>query len=92
MWTARGFCNTMKQISIIITIFSIFLTPVFADSRNCSDGDVELWGECYSIQNTTQLELSNSGLEGEIPSEIGLLTNLTGLNLAGNYFTGSIPT
>ena len=30
MWTSTGFYNTMKQISIIITIFSIFLTPVFA--------------------------------------------------------------
>ena len=52
---------------------------------------VELWGECYSIENTTYLELSNSGLTGSIPPEIGNLTNLTYLILYDNQLTGSIP-
>jgi len=57
----------------------------------CIDGvEVELWGECYSIE-TTYLNLSNSGLIGEIPSEIGQLTNLTNLRLQDNQLTGEIP-
>jgi len=52
---------------------------------------VNLWGEYYSVLNTTVLNLSNSGLSGEIPSEIGNLTNLERLYLYGNQLTGSIP-
>jgi Leucine-rich repeat (LRR) protein len=49
---------------------------------------VELWDECYDIENTAELELANnSALTGEIPPEIGNLTNLTYLNLNGNQFT-----
>ena len=55
-----------------------------------TDG-VELWGECYSIENTTELSLSNSEINGNIPPEIGHFTNLTYLNLGGNQLTGSIP-
>ena len=59
---------------------------------------VELWGECYNIQETTNLDLSgnssngfNGGLTGNIPSEIGSLINLTSLNLRWNELTGEIP-
>jgi Leucine-rich repeat (LRR) protein len=55
------------------------------------DEVVYLWGNCYSIEYTTELDLSNSGLTGEIPSEIGNLTNLTELDLSENQLTGSIP-
>ena len=57
----------------------------------CADGEVELWDECYSIENTDSLDLNNSGLTGEIPPEIFDLTNLTYLNLGENQLTGSIP-
>ena len=50
------------------------------DTSDCEDF-VELWGEYYSIENTTVLNLSNSGLTGSIPPEIGNLTNLTYLRL-----------
>jgi Leucine-rich repeat (LRR) protein len=55
------------------------------------DYDVELWGEYYSVLNTTSLNLLNSGLTGSIPSEIGNLTNLTYLYLYNNELSGSIP-
>jgi len=54
-------------------------------------GEVELWGVCYNIEETTELNLYNSGLTGEIPPEIGNLTNLTSLNLGSNQLTGEIP-
>jgi hypothetical protein len=63
--------------------------------QNCTADDgtegVELWGTCYSIDNTTELYLFSSQLTGEIQPEIGNLTNLTSLYLNYNQFTGSIP-
>ena len=62
---------------------------------NCTADDgtegVELWEECYSIQNTTELDLPNNQLTGAIPPEIGNLTNLESLILFNNQLTGSIP-
>ena len=52
---------------------------------------VELWDECYSIENTTELYLEDNGLTGEIPPEIGNLTNLIRLFLRNNQLTGEIP-
>ena len=66
----------------------LFIGLVWGD-RN--DGEVELWNECYSIENTIELDLSNSGLEGSIPPEIGNLINLTKLKLYNNQLTGEIP-
>ena len=57
----------------------------------CNESEIELWFECYSIENTTSLNLSNSGLSGTIPTDIGDLTNLTILNLNNNQLTGEIP-
>ena len=55
-----------------------------------TDG-VELWGECYSIENTTELHLVNNLLTGSIPPEIGNLKNLTHLNVRYNQLNGKIP-
>ena len=52
---------------------------------------VELWGEYYSLQ-TTYLDLGSNQLTGEIPPEIGKLTNLIYLDLGSNQLTGEIPT
>ena len=55
------------------------------------DGVVELWGVCYSIDYTTILDLSNSGLSGIIPNEISNLIHLEELYLNDNQLTGGIP-
>ena len=55
------------------------------------DYDVELWGENYSVVNTTILNISHSGLEDSIPPEIGNLINLERLTLYWNGHAGSIP-
>ena len=52
---------------------------------------VELWGECYSIEETTYLNLQNQGLTGSINGEIYWMINLTSLNLSENQITGKIP-
>ena len=52
---------------------------------------IELWGDFYSIENTTNLSLQDNQLTGEIPPEIGNLTNLSKLYLYSNQLTGEIP-
>ena len=52
---------------------------------------VNLWGVDYSIENTTELNLNENQLTGEIPPEIGNLSNLEKLYLSNNQLTGSIP-
>ena len=63
----------------------------FVSSSNILDVLVLLWGEYYSIENTTELYLGSNQLTGSIPPEIGKLTNLTYLRLSSNQLTGSIP-
>ena len=54
----------------------------------CVDGvEVELWGECYNIEETTSISLYSSGIVGEIPPEIGNLINLVSLNNKKNSGT-----
>jgi hypothetical protein len=53
--------------------------------------EVELWGEYYDIETTTEIVLFSHGLTGTIPPEIGCLTNLTYLSLYNNQLTGLIP-
>ena len=78
----------MKDILKIIVLSNALISIGFG---NCDSDEVELWDECYSITNTTWLGRINEGLTGEIPSEIGQLTNLVTLKLQYNELTGSIP-
>jgi Leucine-rich repeat (LRR) protein len=58
----------------------------------CSElTEVELWGECFDIESTTEINLTVERLTGSIPPEIGYLTNLTKLYLYTNQLTGEIP-
>ena len=56
----------------------------------CNGDAVLLWGTCYHA-DISSLDIENLGLTGEIPLEIGNLTNLTALHLQNNQLTGSIP-
>ena len=78
----------MMDLLKIIVLSNIVISIGFG---NCDSDEVELWDECYSITNTTWLGRINEGLTGEIPSEIGQLTNLATLKLHYNELTGSIP-
>jgi len=58
----------------------------------CIDGEeVELWGECYNIEETTSIEIGDVDLSDEIPSEISNLINLETLSLWRCGLTGEIP-
>tara|TARA_B100002052_G_scaffold267324_1_gene265149 strand:+ start:33 stop:263 length:231 start_codon:yes stop_codon:yes gene_type:complete len=66
----------------------LFLTLTFSFGQDCVDGiEVELWGECYNIDNTFRIE--KHGVD-HIPSVIGKLENLSYLFLGGNQIS-SIP-
>ena len=63
-----------------------------SDLSGCIEGEeVELWGQCYNIETTTILDLSNKGLTGEIPGNIVNLVNLKFLDISNNQLTGEIP-
>ena len=57
---------------------------------DCNE-NVQIGGWCYNIEKTTSIYLGSSGLTGEIPPEIGNLTNLLWLDLSFNQLTGQIP-
>ena len=79
----------------MIRYISLLLFIGLAWGQDCTADDgtdgVELWSECYSIENTTELHLVNNLLTGSIPPEIGNLTNLAWLDFGNNRLTGSIP-
>ena len=76
-----------------ITALLLFIGLAWGQDCTADDGTdgVELWGECYSIENTTSLDLYANGLTGVIPPAIGNLVNLEGLYLASNQLSGEIP-
>ena len=55
----------------IFRAITLVLGLNFVLAQDCIENvEVELWGECYNIETTTELNLENLSLEGEIPSEI----------------------
>jgi len=81
-------CNIaiMKRFLPLLIILPLLIWVSCEDS----DSEVTLWGEVYSVENTTELILYDIQLTGEIPPEIGNLTNLTFLSLGYNQLTGEI--
>ena len=78
--------NYYPHIGIIKSIYN----SSYCVADDGTDG-VELWSGCYSIQNTTALDLSFIGVTGDIPPEIGNLINLSSLILKENQLAGEIP-
>ena len=52
------------------------------DCFSCDDEDVyDLWGTCYHVDYTVELDFFNNELTGEIPQEIENFVNLNYLDL-----------
>ena len=86
-WGGEGICGCTDSTAINYNSDATF------DDGSCIT-EVTLWGTTYSIENINDIDtlnLSYSNLSGDIPPEIGYLTNLTYMNLGSNQLTGSIP-
>ena len=55
------------------------------------EGVFDLFDSLYYAQEISELDLSNSGITGNISQNIGNFTNLVSLNLSQNDITGPIP-
>tara|TARA_B110000438_G_scaffold238237_1_gene235944 strand:- start:11 stop:994 length:984 start_codon:yes stop_codon:yes gene_type:complete len=81
-----------KEYSIIVRSFDI--NGSYKDSERVIINlykTVELFGEYYSVENTTKLDLNNRMLIGHFPPKIFELVKLTLLDLSFNQFNGEIP-
>jgi len=80
-----------KTILLVVPLLLIGL----AWGQDCTADDgtdgVEIWGECYSTENTTEILLPSSGLTGGIPESIGYFININSLVLYNNQIIGEIP-
>ena len=81
-----------KLYPLLCVLFVIYWSCQEEQEVDTTPTEVTLWGEVYSVEDTTELDLGHNGLTGSIPSEIGNLTNLIFLNLYSNELIGSIPT
>ena len=76
-----------------MVIMKVWMTSGVCQGESlCDDGFVELWCDCYNIQEYTVLEPSYTSTNGRvISSEIGELVNLIELDLGTNGLIGEIP-
>ena len=79
----------MKNLAAILLVVNIM------HAQDCTSEEVEIWGLCYSIENTTILQ-NNDNTSGEIPEVVCDLVNLETLDLSvmwaeTNYVTSEIP-
>ena len=64
--------------------------PQNCETTNCDEGSIGLWGGCFPVETTTEIQIYDNGLVASIPPEIGNLLNLSSLTLYTET-TGSIP-
>ena len=81
------------KITVLLIVPLLLIGLAWGQDCTADDGTegVELWGECYSIENTTEILLPSSGLTGEIPESIGYFLFLNSLVLYNNQLIGEIP-
>ncbi|CAB9515707.1 LRR receptor-like serine threonine-protein kinase At4g08850-like [Seminavis robusta] len=86
-------CDGDARSAAIPAAALIMETPTAAPTSQCRVPCVEIWGEIFEIPFIEGIHMSGQPhLAGPIPTEIGLLTELTLLHLPWNQLTGTIVT
>ena len=82
-----------SQREVLVALYNATDGPNWTNNTNwLTDNDISTWyGVGVSDGSVTALNLGENNLTGELPAELGNLTNLTGLHLTQNALTGSIP-
>ena len=86
--------TAMSDRAALVALYEATDGPNWANSRNwLSDRPL---GEWYGVTTdgdgrVTELDLSFNQLSGEVPAELGRLTNLKRLDISGNRLSGKIP-
>ena len=86
-----GVCSTDSSNDCIQDCAGVWGGDNFYVDATCGSCSVNLWDECYNIETTSIIVLIDGVIGGEIPPEIGNLTNLSYLYLYNNQLTGEIP-
>ena len=89
-----GIDNSPPNYSSTLSIWHYYFEPL-PELSNCiaedgTDG-VDLWGICYSIENTDSISLTGAEIQDTIPPIIGNLVNLTSLEINWTEIHGNIP-
>ena len=83
------------QREALVALYNATGGPNWTNNTNwLTDNDISTWyGVIVFNGQVTRLVLSENSLSGNLPSELGNLTNLEDLSLRGNHqLSGSIPT
>ena len=83
------------QREALVALYNATGGPNWTNNTNwLTDNDISTWyGVTVFNGQVTRLVLSENSLSGNLPSELGNLTNLEDLSLRGNHqLSGSIPT
>jgi gliding motility-associated-like protein/uncharacterized delta-60 repeat protein len=86
-------CLPVAERASLIAIYDAFNGDSWNDNTNWKNGgDESTWhGVTITGCRVTGLDLQANNLDGELPQEIGDLTQLVDLNLSQNNIYGSIP-
>ncbi len=85
--------TTESDRAVLVALYNATDGPNWVNDANwLSEVPIRHWhGVVTSYGSVTELQLNSNGLRGEIPPELGDLTNLRTVFLAGNQLSGTIP-